>query len=64
MDVNRIVKNYLPNYSIKSVEPDAHSFLSAEKMEKMLTEYEHPITKEVGEKAREVGEYGGMVLNH
>lgn len=43
-----------------ALEPDAHSFLSTEKMEKILTEYEHPITKEVGEKARKVGGHGGM----
>jgi hypothetical protein len=29
-------------------------------MEKMLTEYEHPITKEIGELARKVGGHGGM----
>jgi hypothetical protein len=42
------------------LEPNAHSFLSDEEMEEMLAEYEHPITKEVGEKAREVGGHGGM----
>lgn len=41
-------------------EPDAHSFLSDEEMEKILVEYEHPITKEVGAKAKEVGGHGGM----
>jgi len=41
-------------------EPDAHRYLSDEDMEKLLTEYEHPITKEVGAKAREVGGHGGM----
>lgn len=29
-------------------------------MEKMLKKYEHPIVKEVGEKAKEVGGHGGM----
>ena len=43
-----------------ALEPNAHSFLSDEEMEKMLVEYEHPITKEVGEKAKEVGGHGGM----
>ncbi len=43
-----------------ALEPNAHSFLSDEDMEKMLTEYEHPITKEVGQKAKEVGGHGGM----
>jgi predicted dehydrogenase len=41
-------------------EPDAHEFLPEKKMESMLEKYEHPITKEVGEKAREVGGHGGM----
>lgn len=41
-------------------DPDAHSYLSDKEMEKMLEKYEHPITKEVGKKAREVGGHGGM----
>ena len=41
-------------------EPNAHSYLSDEEMEKLLVEYEHPITKEVGVKAKEVGGHGGM----
>jgi hypothetical protein len=41
-------------------EPNAHEFLPEEEMEAMLEKYEHPITKEVGEKAREVGGHGGM----
>ncbi len=41
-------------------EPNAHEFLPEEEMEAMLDKYEHPITKEVGEKAREVGGHGGM----
>ncbi len=43
-----------------ALDPNAHSFLSDEEMEEMLAQYEHPITKEVGEKAREVGGHGGM----
>jgi len=43
-----------------ALEPNAHSFLAEEEMEKLLKEYEHPITKEVGEKAKEVGGHGGM----
>lgn len=43
-----------------ALEPNAHSFLSDEEMEQMLKEYEHPITKEVGAKAKEVGGHGGM----
>lgn len=40
--------------------PDTHHFLSDEEMNKVLDKYEHPITKEVGEKARKVGGHGGM----
>lgn len=43
-----------------ALDPNAHNFLSDEDMEKMLAEYEHPITKEVGKKAKEVGGHGGM----
>jgi len=41
-------------------EPNAHDFLNDEQMDSLLVEYEHPITKEVGKKAREVGGHGGM----
>jgi predicted dehydrogenase len=43
-----------------ALEPNAHSFMSDEKMEEMLKKYEHPITKRVGKKAKEVGGHGGM----
>lgn len=43
-----------------ALEPDAHNFLAEEDMLKLLEEYEHPITKEVGELARRVGGHGGM----
>lgn len=38
----------------------AHGFVPQEVFEKLMTEYEHPITKEVGEQARKVGGHGGM----
>lgn len=41
-------------------DPNAHEYMPKEEMEALLKEYEHPITKEVGEKAREVGGHGGM----
>lgn len=41
-------------------EPNSHHFLSETAMDSMLMLYEHPITKEVGAKAREVGGHGGM----
>ena len=43
-----------------ALEPFAHDFLEDEEMEKLLADYEHPITKEVGELARTVGGHGGM----
>lgn len=43
-----------------ALEPDAHHFLNESAMDSMLMLYEHPITKEVGQKAREVGGHGGM----
>ena len=43
-----------------ALEPNAHHFLPEDEMQEMLDEYEHPITEEVGEKAREVGGHGGM----
>lgn len=41
-------------------EPDAHKFLSDEEMNELLARYEHPIVREIGQKAREVGGHGGM----
>ena len=43
-----------------ALEPDAHSWLDAEKYDQLIKEYEHPLAKKVGEKAREVGGHGGM----
>ncbi|MEE4256004.1 MAG: Gfo/Idh/MocA family oxidoreductase [Bacteroidales bacterium] len=43
-----------------ALEPDAHHWLETEKYDELLHEYEHPLAKKVGEKAREVGGHGGM----
>ena len=43
-----------------ALEPDAHSWLDEEKYDQLINEYEHPLAKKVGEKAREVGGHGGM----
>jgi len=43
-----------------ALEPNAHHFLHEDEMQEMLEKYEHPIVKEVGEKAKEVGGHGGM----
>jgi predicted dehydrogenase len=43
-----------------ALEPNAHEFLSKEKTDSLLALYEHPIVKEIGKKAKEVGGHGGM----
>ncbi|PLX23601.1 MAG: acetylgalactosaminidase [Salinivirgaceae bacterium] len=43
-----------------ALEPNAHHFLNDFELDSMLKKYEHPIVKEVGEKAKEVGGHGGM----
>jgi len=55
-------KGFVQKWPVRGIalEPDAHSFLGEEAMEELLAEYEHPITKEVGELARKVGGHGGM----
>ncbi len=55
-------KGFVQKWPIRGIalEPDAHSFMSDSAMEALLVEYEHPITKEVGEMARKVGGHGGM----
>jgi len=55
-------KGFVQKYPVQGIalEPNAHNFLSEDEMEKLLKEYEHPIVKEVGEKAKEVGGHGGM----
>jgi hypothetical protein len=55
-------KGYAQKYPVQALafDPHAHTALNDEEMNKMLAEYEHPITKEIGEQAREVGGHGGM----
>lgn len=43
-----------------ALEPDAHSYLSDTALDSLLKVYEHPLVKEIGEKARQVGGHGGM----
>jgi hypothetical protein len=43
-----------------ALEPDAHGWITDEELDSLLQVYEHPIVKEVGEKAKEVGGHGGM----
>ena len=55
-------KGFVQKWPVQGIalEPEAHSFMEEEQMEELLSEYEHPITKEVGELARKVGGHGGM----
>jgi predicted dehydrogenase len=55
-------KGFVQKWPVQGIalEPFAHSFMEQEEMEQVLADYEHPITKEVGELARKVGGHGGM----
>lgn len=55
-------KGFAQKYPVEGIalEPNAHSFLPKDELDKLLARYEHPIAKEVGEKARKVGGHGGM----
>ena len=43
-----------------ALEPNAHSFLKPDELKALLTKYEHPLSRQIGEKARKVGGHGGM----
>jgi predicted dehydrogenase len=43
-----------------ALDPDSHQFLTEDKLNELLKEYEHPFIKEIGEKAKQVGGHGGM----
>lgn len=43
-----------------ALEPKAHGWLKEDEYKKLMTQYEHPLSKKIGEKAREVGGHGGM----
>lgn len=53
---------FAQKYPVRSValSPDAHKALAGAELDEFLARWEHPITKEVGEKARRVGGHGGM----
>jgi predicted dehydrogenase len=55
-------KGFVQKYPVMGIalDPEAHTFMDDAEMEELLAQYEHPITKEVGELAREVGGHGGM----
>ncbi len=43
-----------------ALEPNAHNFLKKEQIDSLMTKYEHPFIKEIGEFAKKVGGHGGM----
>jgi hypothetical protein len=55
-------KGFAQKYPLQQIalDPHAHYTLRAAQMDSLLRVYEHPITKETGELARQVGGHGGM----
>ncbi len=55
-------KGYAVKYPEERIalEPNAHTFLSQQKLDSLLKLYEHPFSKEIGELAKKVGGHGGM----
>lgn len=43
-----------------ALEPDSHQWLTEEAFDALMVQFEHPLARKVGEKAREVGGHGGM----
>lgn len=43
-----------------ALEPNAHNFLTQNKLDSLLKVYKHPVLKDIEEKAKEVGGHGGM----
>ena len=43
-----------------ALEPKAHEWLKDEEFQKLMKDYEHPLTTKIGEKAKQVGGHGGM----
>ena len=43
-----------------ALEPNAHNFLLETQIDSLMTQYEHPFIKEIGEFAKKVGGHGGM----
>jgi len=55
-------KGFAQKYPVEGIalEPHAHSFLPKPQMDSLMALYEHPLAREIGEKARQVGGHGGM----
>ena len=55
-------KGYATKYPDEKIalEPHAHDFLKPEEFKALMAQYEHPLSKYIGEKAKAVGGHGGM----
>lgn len=43
-----------------ALQPNSHEFLNNEEQRKLLNKYQHPLSKYIGERARQIGGHGGM----
>ena len=55
-------KGYAQKYPDErlALEPNAHNFCSREEFDRLMAEYEHPLSKKMKEQAQRVGGHGGM----
>ncbi|MDR1667766.1 MAG: Gfo/Idh/MocA family oxidoreductase [Bacteroidales bacterium] len=55
-------KGYAVKYPEQKIalDPDAHKFLNPDEFAALMAQYEHPLSKYIGEKAKAVGGHGGM----
>jgi len=55
-------KGFAQKYPVQgfAFDPKAHTFLPQAEMDSLLNVYTHPIVRQIGEKAKEVGGHGGM----
>lgn len=56
------LKGFAQKYPMPNIalEPESHNFLPKEEYDKLMEDYKHPIIKEIGEVAKQVGGHGGM----
>lgn len=64
----RGTKGVAQKYPIQgiAIDPEAERFMTGAQLDSMLAAWEHPLTKELGAKAKEVGGHGGMdyIMNY
>lgn len=55
-------KAFAQKYPVTGIamDPNAHHFVEKNTLDSLLTTYEHPFAREIGQKAKEVGGHGGM----